>query len=267
MSKERKPQDPAEWRELLRTPYDYPDEIEEVGKRSLRRRARKIYRQDKKVEVKRRLAEERRREPVTAGGAIVVIAGFLLLGAAVQHWWPEDERPPAKVVRAGGGPDAQSEKADAKGPGTPGASAAPSPSPSASVAVPVDLGKPETAAEGWAKVYWARNPPVDKSHRAVVKRAAPWMTPALAENLAQFDDPAWNELVSNGGVSTVDHVTVGPADDDRVRSQADTPARVWRRVTVETTVAGYRTYNEKKVLLTEITRGGAGWRVGRILGV
>ncbi|WP_146166793.1 hypothetical protein [Streptosporangium nondiastaticum] len=261
MSKDNGPQSSAEWRELLNTPYDYPEEIEEAPKRSLRRRARKVYRQGQKAELKRRLAEERRREPVTAGGAILVIVGFLALGAAAAHWWPNDGAP-AKVVTAGSAPETRTESASGEAGGV---SAAPS---AAAPAVPkADLSKPEKAAEGWARVYWARNPPVDKDHKAVVERAAPWMTPALSENLKKFDDPAWNEMVSNGGVSTVDRVTVGPADDDRVRNQADTPMRVWRKVTVETTVAGYRKYNETKALLTEITRGDDGWRVGRVLGV
>ncbi|MGK5731219.1 hypothetical protein [Streptomyces sp. URMC 124] len=261
MSKDNGPQSAAEWRELLNTPYDYPEEIEEAPKRSVRRRARKIYRQDQKAELKRRLADERRREPVTAGGAIVVIAGFLALGAAAAHWWPNDT--PAKVVQAGSAPETRTESAPAQRTGAP---AAPSPSASAPALPKVDLSKPEKAAEGWARVYWARNPPVDKTHKAVVDRAAPWMTSALRENLKKFDDAAWNEMVSNGGVSTVDKVTVGPADDDRVRNQADTPLRVWRKVTVNTTIAGYRKYDETKVLLTEVTRDGNEWRVGRILG-
>ncbi|GAA0350665.1 hypothetical protein [Streptomyces blastmyceticus] len=263
--KQQRPQNPAEWRELLKTPYEYPEEIEEAPKRSLRRRARKVYRQGRKAELKRRLAEERRREPVTAGGAILVIVGFLALGAAATHWWPSHDAP-ARVVRPGTEAGASPEE------GVPGEvrwrqGVGPSPSASPSDSPKPDLGKPEKTAEDWARAYWARNPPVDKTHKAAVDRAAPWMTSALRENLRQFDDKAWGELVSNGGVSTVDKVTVGPADDDRVRQQADTPTRVWRKVTVDTTVAGYRKYTDTKVLLTEIMRGDDGWRVGRILGV
>ncbi|MFI1798306.1 hypothetical protein ACH427_13280 [Streptomyces sp. NPDC020379] len=261
MSKDKGPRNPAEWRELLKTPYEYPEEIETAPKRSLRRRARKVYRQGQKVEVKRRLAEERRREPVTAGGAILVIAGFLALGAAATHWWPAHDAP-ARVVQPGTEADTHTAEAPSRAPGA-GPAASPSPSGSAKP----DLGKPEKTAEDWARAYWARNPPVDKTHKAAVDRAAPWMTSALRDNLRQFDDKAWGELVSNGGVSTVDKVTVGPADDDRVSRQADTPTRVWRKVTVDTTVAGYRKYTETKVLLTEIMRGDDGWRVGRILGV
>ncbi len=258
--KQQGPQDPAEWRELLKTPYEYPEEIEQAPKRSLRRRARKIYRQDQRGELKRRLAQERRREPVTAGGAVVLVVCLLAVGLAADHWWPDHAGAPSKVVQAGAGQAPVTESAQGAGPG-------PGPSPSASASPQADLSTPEKTAEGWARAYWARNPPVDKDHTAPVGRAAPWMTEALTKNLEQFDDKAWYELVSNGGVSTVDKVTVGPADDDRVRMQANTPTRVWRKVTVDTTVAGYRKYADTKVLLTEITLGDDGWRVGRVLGV
>ncbi|MDT0451417.1 hypothetical protein [Streptomyces hesseae] len=264
MTKADRPKDSAEWRELLKAgfEYEYPEEIQQAPKRSLRRRARKIYRQDQKVELKRRIAEERRREPVTAGGAVVVVVCLLLVGLAADHWWPDHAGAPSTVVQAGG--DAPGAEARAGRGGSPGAA----PSPAASGAAPkADLSTPEKTAEGWARAYMTRNPPVDKDQKVPVRRAAPWMTEALEKNLEQFDDKAWYQLVADGGVATVDKVTVGPADDDRVRKQADTPTRVWRRVTVETTVAGYQKHNDTKVLLTEITRGDDGWRVGRVLGV
>ncbi|MGW1072745.1 hypothetical protein [Streptomyces sp. NPDC002537] len=262
MSKADRPKNSAEWRELLKAGYEYPEEIEQAPKRSLRRRARKIYRQDQRGELKRSLAEERRREPVTAGGAVVMVVCLLLVGLAANHWWPDHAGAPSTVVQAGGGNAPVTESAQDRG-ASPGS--APSSSPSAPPQA--DRSTPEKTAEGWARAYWSRNPPVDKDHTAPVLRAAPWMTDALARNLEQFDDKAWYELVSNGGVSTVDKVTVGPADDDRVRMQANTPTRVWRKVTVDTTVAGYRKYADTKVLLTEITLGDDGWRVGRVLGV
>ncbi|MCC3777017.1 hypothetical protein [Streptomyces sp. UNOB3_S3] len=262
MSKAERPKDSAEWRELLKAgfEYEYPEEIRQAPKRSLRRRARKIYRQDQKVELKRRIAEERRREPVTAGGAVVLIVGLLAVGLAANHWWPDHAGAPSTVIQAGSPDDTGTESSPAGGGG-------PTASPSAPATPKADLSTPEKTAEGWARAYMTRNPPVDKDQKVPVRRAAPWMTEALEKNLEQFDDKAWYQLVADGGVATVDKVTVGPADDDRVRKQADTPTRVWRRVTVDTTVAGYQKHNDTKVLLTEITRGDDGWRVGRVLGV
>ncbi|MGK5548215.1 hypothetical protein ACSNOH_26325 [Streptomyces sp. URMC 127] len=264
MSKKQEQRPSSEWRELLKAEYDYPEEIEKAGKRRVRRKARKAYRQEQREEYKRRLAEERRREPITAGGAILVMVVILAIGAAVTHWWPDRTGAPSTVGHAGDTSRTQT----MDGPGGDRSSAPPAPRPpQPSPSVNVDRSKPEKTAEGWARAYLTRNPPVDKTHTASVERAAPWMTDALVVNLKQYDDKAWAELVSNGGVSTVDKVTVGPADDDRVRKQADTEARVWRKASIDVTVKGYRTYTETRVYLTEIMLTSDGWRVGRVLGV
>ncbi|MBB5121372.1 hypothetical protein AF335_13530 [Streptomyces eurocidicus] len=256
---EKQPGTPAEWRELLRNGYEYPEEIEALSKRRVRRRVRKAYRQEQRDEARRQLAEERRREPVTPGGALVVIVGILAIGAAVHHWWPDHGGAPATVVRAGSGDRTEEE------PGTP--SALPSPSAPASPAPVADLSTPERTAEGWARAYLERNPPVDKKHSASVRRAAPWMTEALTDNLTQFEDKAWGRLVSNGGVSKVKRVSVAASDDERTRLQADTPSRVWRKVSVDVDVAGYTKYGETTVFQTEIVRSGGSWRVSKVLGV
>ncbi|MFC5147509.1 hypothetical protein [Streptomyces aureoversilis] len=264
MSKKQNERPSSEWRELLKAEYDYPEEIEKVGKRRVRRKARKAYRQEQREEYKRRLADERRREPITAGGAILVMVCILAIGAAVTHWWPDRTGAPSTVGHAGDTAKNRTMDApDTAASSAPAAPRAPQPSPS----VKADLSKPEKSAEGWARAYLTRNPLVDKTHTASVDRAAPWMTDALVVNLKQFDDKAWAELVSNGGVSKVDKVTVGPADDDRVRKQADTPVRVWRKVSVDLTVQGYRKYTETRVYLTEIMLTSDGWRVARVLGV
>ncbi|GGY05286.1 hypothetical protein [Streptomyces hiroshimensis] len=264
MSKKKEQLPSSEWRELLKAAdYDYPEEIENAGKRRVRRRARKAYRQEQREEYKRRLADERRREPITAGGAILVMVAILAIGAAATHWWPDRAGAPSTVGHAGETSGNRTLDEPGTQPPTTPAPQPPQPSPSAKA----DRSKPEKSAEGWARAYLTRNPPVDKKHTASVERAAPWMTDALAVNLKQFDDKAWGELVSNGGVSKVDKVTVGPADDDRVRKQADTETRVWRKTSVDITVKGYRTYTETRVYLTEIMLTSDGWRVGRVLGV
>ncbi|CAM5485553.1 hypothetical protein [Streptomyces abikoensis] len=264
MSKKQDQRPSSEWRELLKADYDYPEEIEKAGKRRTRRKARKAYRQEQREEYKRRLAEERRREPITAGGAILVMVVILAIGAAVTHWWPDRTGAPSTVGHAGD--TARARTMDEPGGDRSSAPPAPQP-PHPSPSVQADRSKPEKTAEGWARAYLTRNPPVDKTHTASVERAAPWMTDALVVNLKQYDDKAWAELVSNGGVSTVGQVTVGPADDDRVRKQADTETRVWRRTSIDVTVKGYRTYTETRVYLTEIMLTSDGWRVGRVLGV
>lgn len=98
----------------------------------------------------------------------------------------------------------------------------------------------------------------------MVERAAPWMTEALARNLAGNRDSLWDNLISNGGMSTVTGVEVGKADE---KLGIDTPLRVWREVKVKTAIEGYKKYDKTYVFQAEMTRDGDQWRVSRVLGV
>ncbi|MGO4420585.1 hypothetical protein AB4Z54_18135, partial [Streptomyces sp. MCAF7] len=145
--------------------------------------------------------------------------------------------------------------------GTP--SSAPATSPSSSSAA--DLSDPDNVAEEAIRRYLSRNPPADGDHEASVLRAAPYMTRALVENLASNSDPAFDKLVSRGGIATVRTVKVGPADD---KLPVDSPLRVWRKTTAKVYVEGYTNYTETTVLQLELVNSsGDSWRVSRILGL
>jgi hypothetical protein len=253
-----KPRTAADFRDLLKEHYEVPEETRK-GKRRERRRARKEHRQKQRVNTRQVLEEERRREPMTAAGAAVIIVVIFGVGFAATHWWGKGDDGGRTTVATSPTPTVTDD-------GESGASSTPSapasPSPSSSVAV--DLSTPEKTAEGWARVYLARNPPVDLKHETVVERAAPWMTDALTKNLIGNDDKLWNDLVSNGGVSTVTGADVGKAAQGL---PVDTPLRVWRKVTVQTSVEGYKKYDKTIVLQAELTHSGSDWRVSRVLGV
>ncbi|MFD7978765.1 hypothetical protein [Streptomyces sp. NPDC059071] len=256
MAKDEGRRTPQEFRELLKGGYDYPAEVDaERGRR--RRRARRAYRRSERQRTTAWIEQERRREPISARAALLVVAVLLGVGA-LARFGPDSvtgrDHGADKVAPA---PSASTTGADDKPSAT---ASAPSPSPSA----PVDLSDPNLVAEQFTRHYLTRNPPVDQDHTAAVRRAAPWATEALVENLAGNDDPAFGRLVSRGGVATVDTVTVGPASD---KLPPDTPLRVWRIVTAKVDVVGYTTYTETTTLQIELTNTGAGWRVARILGV
>ncbi|WP_432158044.1 hypothetical protein [Streptomyces sp. bgisy153] len=261
---DKRPRTPAEFRELLREVYEVP-EVEVEGKRRQRRRARRQARreakQNRRNTVKEVLEEERAKEPMHPAGAVVIMVVVLAVGFGATKWILGDEKP-QQSVSVGASPTA----ADPAGGGsTESSPPSPSESPSPSASLPtVDLSSPEKTAEGWGRVYMTRNPPVDKEHETVVERAAPWMTEALARNLAGNPDRLWNNLISNGGVSTVTAVDVGKADE---KLGIDTPLRAWRTVTVTTAIEGYKKYDKKYVFQAEMTRDGDEWRVSRVLGV
>ncbi|MFD7614103.1 hypothetical protein [Streptomyces sp. NPDC059828] len=262
-SDDKRPRSPAEFRELLREVYE-PPEVEEEGKRRHRRRARRQARRDakqnRKSTVKQVLEEERAKEPMNPAGAAVIIVVILVVGFGATKWILGDEKSQDTVSVA---PSSTAAGPAAGSSTTPSATPSVSASPSASVP-PVDLSSPEKTAEGWARVYMTRNPPVDKEHESVVERAAPWMTEALARNLAGNEDSLWNNLISNGGVSTVTTVDVSKADE---KLGIDTPLRAWREVTVKTAIEGYKKYDKTYVFQAEMTRDDDEWRVSRVLGV
>ncbi|WP_116209293.1 hypothetical protein [Streptomyces olivoreticuli] len=253
-----KARSPLEWREMLKTGYDYPEETQR-GRRGARRRARKQYRQRERTELRQVLEEERRREPMTAGGAVLVLVVILVIGWASARWFlHQDEQATESTTVA----DAPAEPELAEPHGAPGMTTA---QPSAEPSATVDLSSPEKAAEGFARAYLTMNPPVDKSHETVIRRAAPWMTDALVRNLVMNSDRAWNELISNGGISRITSLTVKNAEQGM---PVDTPLRAWRTVTVEAAIDGYKQYKQTYVLQTEATRSSDNtWRVARVLGV
>jgi hypothetical protein len=194
---------PQEWRELLRTSYDYPEEIEEAPRRK-RRRLRRAHRNAERERTAQWISEQRRRDPLRPGAALVIVAAVLLAGTAARYgpslFGGGDDR--GRNVTATASPSRSTDQgAEADSSPSPSASASPSPSASASPSpsASVDLSKPDTVAKEWARLYLTRNPPVDTDHTAAVRRAAPYSMPALTENLANSSDPAWNRLVSTAG--------------------------------------------------------------------
>ncbi|MGW1076036.1 hypothetical protein [Streptomyces sp. NPDC002537] len=252
------PKSPLDWRELLKTGYDYPEEMK-TDRRGERRRARKQYRQRERDGLKQVLEEERRREPMTAGGAVLVLVVILAIGWASARWFfHEDGQAPESAAAA----STPAESGPAEPRGTPDTKVSPQ---SADPSGDADLSSPEKAAEGFARAYFTMNPPADKTHETVIRRTSPWMTEALTRNLLMYPDRAWNELISNGGISTIASVTVKKADQNR---PVDTPLRAWRTVTVEAAIDGYKQYRQSYVLQTEMRRSSDNtWHVARVLGV
>ncbi|MCY1649208.1 hypothetical protein OVA19_00025 [Streptomyces sp. SL203] len=254
---------PQEWREFLATAR-YPEEVT-TGRRRGRRQRKREHREAVRRNTREWVREERRRDPIRPAGAVIILAVILGLGVGARWLWPGllgAERDGAAQVTnsASPTPGAQDDKPAAS------SSAASSPSSSPSESAPaVDLSDPETVAEEAVRLYLTRNPPQDEEHTAPVLRAAPYMAPSLVENLTSHSDPAWDKLVSRGGVSSVSSVKVAPAKNDL---PADSPIRVWRETTAKVDVEGYTNYSETVVYQVELTNSsGDGWHVSRILGL
>ncbi|WP_331720124.1 hypothetical protein OG762_51750 (plasmid) [Streptomyces sp. NBC_01136] len=249
-----------EAREILAS-FQYPDDVKRTKGMRNRRTAKREHREEVRRNTKEWVREQRRRDPIRPAAALIVVAAVLAIGAGTRYLWPG----------LLGGNDHQDAKPAATATPTPGvqddapatSSSTPSATPSSSAAV--DLSDPDHVAQEALRLYLTRNPPQDGDHSASVLRAAPYMTPALVENLASQDDPSWEKLVSRGGVATVSTVKAGPADS---KLPANTPIRVWRKVTAKVDVKGYTDYSENTVVQAELTNGdGKGWHVSRIVGL
>ncbi|MEU4932028.1 hypothetical protein AB0G54_36935 [Streptomyces yokosukanensis] len=250
---------PEEWRELLNN-FQYPDDIKEVPRRK-RGAAKRAHREAVRRQSAEWVREQRRRDPIRPAGALIIVVVILGLGVGARLLWPGllggNHHGTRVTATATPTPGAQDNK-----PGDPSTSSA---TPSSSPSAKVDLSDPDGVAKKAVSLYLTRNPPADGDHSAPVLRAAPYMTPSLVQNLTGQEDPAWDKLVSNGGVSTVSTVKVGPADKGL---PVDTPLRVWRKATATVDVEGYKNYTETTVLQVEMTNAdGSGWRVSRILGL
>jgi hypothetical protein len=246
---------PQEWREILRTGLTPP---EATGGLLARRRARRAHRRAARRATRQWVAEERRREPLRPAGALAVVVLLLALGAGARWVWPSLAGPEAPA-KASASPSAER---GGQSPGHESRTSSFSPSPKASAAV--DRGDSDQVAAEAIRRYLTRNPPVDGDHKAAVKRAAPYLTDTLAENLQQHPDPEFDRLVSRGGVAVVSRAKVRPAGKDL---PGDTPIRVWRTVAATVKVAGYTRYSETTTLQVEVIEGRRGWRVSRILGL
>ncbi|MFJ3673668.1 hypothetical protein ACIPSE_45225 [Streptomyces sp. NPDC090106] len=262
MAKDSEERTPQEWRDILAS-YQYPDEIGKISRRrGQRREAKREHRHQVREDAKEWVREQRRREPIRPTVALIIVAVFLGAGVVTKYVWPsllggstnEGTHVTATATAAPSGYD-----------GKPAASPVPtSATPSSSPSTTVDLGDPDHVAEEAVRLYLTRNPPQDKDHAASIRRAAPYLTPALTNNLASQEDPSWGKLVSRGGVATVRTAKAGPAGDDL---PIDTPLRVWRTVTTKVDIEGYTDYSETHELNLELTTTEDGWRVSRILGL
>ncbi|MFD9102251.1 hypothetical protein ACFVZN_14360 [Streptomyces virginiae] len=255
---------PQEWREIL-ADIRHPEEVRKAGSRRARRRAKAVHHQQMRRRSHEWVREQRRRDPIRPTGAAIIVVVVLALGVGTRWVWPGllGEKQPAATAgqaapAAPGHEDSEAEAPAASAPPV-APSATPAPLPS-----PADLDNPDRVAEQFARGYLTRNPPQDQTHRTVVERVRPFLAPALAANLSEHTDPAWDKLVSQGGISTVRSVAVTPSGKDL---PGDSPLRVWRQATTVVAVDGYTDYSETTVLQLELMTSGGKWHITRILGV
>ncbi|MDN3294642.1 hypothetical protein QWM81_11360 [Streptomyces ficellus] len=255
-----RPSGPEDWRELLRTQYDYPEDLAPEGAgRKARRRAKKEWREADRESRRAYIRGVREREPASPGGVIVLIVALLVIGGVASWLFPKDSEDDAKAAdHVQASPTAAVSGADSSSgtAGQPPASASPS-------APAVDLSQPDEVSAAFIKAYLTRDPVKDQGPQASVERAEPWMTKSLRDNLAAHPDPAYKRLVIRGGVATVGKVEVAEAGDEL---PVDIPkVRAFREVRASIAVKEWETKTEVRTLHLELVYTTEGWLVARIL--
>ncbi|WP_432094908.1 hypothetical protein [Streptomyces sp. bgisy100] len=255
-----KPSTPEDWRELLKAQYDYPEDLTGPDSgRKARKAARKGWRAADREARRQYVRDLREREPATPGGIIVIVVALLVVGGLASQVFPGSGYDDRTTVSTGGAPKPPAPGDD----GPAGAPDSPTPSASQSSTEAVDRQNPDRVAEAYLKAFLTRDPVEDQGHEASVRRASPWMTSALRDNLVEHPDPAYTKLVILGGVATVKHVTVEKAGTDL---PGDIPkARVYRAATSRIAVKAEKTTIQTRELHLEMLYRDHGWVVSRIL--
>ena len=262
-----RPQEPESWRDVVRGDYNYPDELDDLDRRS-RRRAKKSWRRDDYAQRMAWMRRQRQAEPTSPLAIIVVVLLLAIIvlgfGGGLPRLLGRDEpksggvgllTPSAPAAPATGETQPSTSSA-----GTPTVIAPPPlterPSPAATAAA-------DTSARSWAQVFYTRTP-ASESYDDLVTKASKFMTSDVSDSLRQAGDSTYDALKTSQGTSRVSSIDVKPPKADS--APVDTPTRITRLVTVTIDVTGKQPQRIALPLLLTLAFDGSAWVVSDIDG-
>jgi hypothetical protein len=243
-----RPPRPDGWRDVLNPDYDYPEEMDTLGRRD-RHKAKRDWRREDHAERMAWIRDQRRSEPASPAGLIAVVLLLALivlgLGGGLRRLVSGDEAAgPAPVAgqttNAGEPTDPTTEPGS-----TAGSEPAPSDTPSPPESLPTTTQRPGatsvTAANqvvaSWARVFYTRTPALE-TYEDLVERAAQYTTDEVATSFTTAGDSTYDALAADGGRS---RVVSAPVSAPRPgTAPVDTPTRITRVVTISIDVTGRR---------------------------
>jgi len=261
------PEEPANWRDVVRSDYRYPDELDELDRRS-RRRAKKSWRRDDYAQRMAWMRQQRQAEPTSPIAVVVVVVLLAIvvlgLGGGLPRLFGRDEPAgrevglltpsnPAPVPPATGETDAETRS-------TPSMIAPPvltqRPSAAATVAA-------ADVARGWAQTFYSRNPAAE-TYDDLVTKASRYTTSDVSNSLREAGDSTYDALKTNQGTSRVEGVEIQPPKADG--APVDTPTRITRLVTITIDLSGKQPQRIVLPLLVTLALDGVEWVVSDIDG-
>ncbi len=276
----QEPRKPQDWRDWVRTDYEYPDDFDDLTW-SQRRRARRKWRRQDQAQRVAWLRDRRGEEPAGPGGVVVaivllavVVIGF---GAALPRLLHSDsggDRPSVGLLTpapnsagATGGPGGPVSESSGQGAtGTPSISPSPAPTP-----LPVTTNRvsaAQVAAAGgvvnaWATVFYTRNPATE-TYEQLVAKAGRYTTDAVSTSFITAGDSTYEALRTSHGTS---RVLAAPVTAPRKgTAPVDTPSRISRLVTVKIQVTGSKPATLTVPLLVTLVPQNGDWVISDVNG-
>lgn len=261
------PEEPESWRDVVRNDYRYPDELDDMDRRS-RRKAKKSWRRDDYAQRMAWMRQQRQAEPTSPIAIIVVVLLLAIVvlgfGGGLPRLLGRDEPKSGDVgVLTPSGPAAPATddtQAPTSSGGTPTVIAPP---PLTERPSPVATAAAEASARNWAQVFYTRNPAAE-SYDDLVTKASKYMTSDVSESLRQAGDSTYDALKSGQGTSRVNGVNVKPPKADS--APVDTPTRITRLLTITIDVTGKKPQRIVLPLLLTLAFDGSNWVVSDIDG-
>jgi len=263
------PEEPDSWRDVIRSDYRYPDDLDELDRRS-RRRAKKSWRRDDYAQRTAWLRRQRQAEPtspIAVAAAVLLLAIVVLgLGGGLPRLFGgnEPDRGNVGMLTPSTSQPAQPTTGETNAP-TRSVGTAPVIAPPPLTQRP-SAGATAAAAEtarGWAQTFYTRNP-ASETYDALVTKASEFTTGDVSDSLRQAGDSTYEALKANQGTSRVVGVAVQLPKADS--APVDTPTRISRLVTITIDVSGKRPQQIVLPLLLTLAADGPGWVISDING-
>jgi hypothetical protein len=267
----RRPDQPANWRDVIRADYDYPDDIDELSRRE-RRKAKRAWRRDDQAQRMVWLRERRQAEPTSPVAVVVAVVILAIVVLGIGGGLPRilrGEKPESRNVGLltpslpPGQPDTT---------GQPGGTTPSVLSPTSTSSIPPVLTERPSASAttaasdvttSWARAFYTRDPTVE-TYDELVAKTAQFMTAEVASSFVAAGDSTYDALKADRGKSTIVSVAVAAPRPDS--APVDTPTRISRLVTVTIDVSGKQPGRITLPLVVTLTPQGSQWVISDVNG-
>ncbi|MEU0089257.1 hypothetical protein [Kribbella sp. NPDC006257] len=267
------PPEPDNWRSMINSDYEYPEELDDLSRRE-RRRAKKTWRKDDHAARIAWLRNQRQAEPVSPVAIVVLVAIVMIvilgLGGGLPRIFGGDDssdKSPVGLLTPGR-PVVLPTAPASSGTGT----EVPVGGPSTGLTTP----PPETSRPGaevtarasdvvgaWARDFYTRDPAAE-TYAALIARCAKYMTPEVAASFSSAGDPTYDALQKDGGKSTV--VAAPVTSPMPNAAPVDTLNRITRFVKVTINVTGKGAQRFDVPLLVTVVSQNNRWLISDVSG-